>query len=251
MDTEACYGIIPARYHSSRFPGKPLAPILGKPMFWHVFSRARRCADLKRVVLATDDERILEAARAFEVPAVLTGKHHNSGTDRVMEAAELLGIEQSAVVVNIQGDEPLLRPEMLSALIRPLRRQHAQVATLACTIDAEAAADADQVKVVCSADGRALYFSRAPVPYHREAAPPVYYGHIGLYAFRLDALRTFVNLPPGRLEQIEKLEQLRLLENKIPIQVVLTPFGSVGVDRPADLARVEALLCGGAYPPID
>ena len=236
------FGIIPARYGSTRFPGKPLTPILGKPMFWHVFQRARRCPELEQVVLATDSRRIAQAADTHQVPCVMTRPDHPSGTDRVLEAADHLGLPESAVVINIQGDEPALHPEMLSELVRPFAAENVQVATLISRMDPAQRMDRDQVKVVVNHAGDALYFSRAAIPHARDDQPAVYFRHIGLYAFRMTALRRFVALGPGRLEQTEKLEQLRLLENGIPIRTVETRHQSLGVDRPEDVAIVSRWL---------
>lgn len=269
-----CYGIIPARYASSRFPGKPLADIAGMPMFWHVYQRAARCPEFRRVVLATDDERIAEAAHRLDVPCVMTRPDHESGTDRVYEAACLLGrgeggadgatLSDDAVVVNIQGDEPALDPRMLSQLVAPFAAgpggasgpngpnaadgARVRVTTLAMTIDAADAASPDQVKVVTAANGDALYFSRAAIPFardggaHGDCLGPAYLGHVGLYAFRLEALRAFTQLAPSSLERREKLEQLRLLENGIPIRVVTTTYRTHGVDRPEDIGIIINLL---------
>ncbi|MDR3042760.1 MAG: 3-deoxy-manno-octulosonate cytidylyltransferase [Desulfovibrio sp.] len=270
-----CYGIIPARYASSRFPGKPLADIAGMPMFWHVYQRAARCPELRKVVLATDDERIAEAAHRLDVPFVMTRPDHESGTDRVYEAACLLGrdlessgkagLPDDAVVVNIQGDEPALDPRMLSQLVAPFAAAEdgarVRVATLAMTIGAAEAASPDRVKVVTAANGDALYFSRAAIPFARDGGAqagdaatgqtgqtgqtgpgPAYLGHVGLYAFRLEALRAFTQLAPSSLERREKLEQLRLLENGIPIRVVPTTCRTHGVDRPEDIGIIINLL---------
>lgn len=240
-----CHGIIPARWGSTRFPGKPLADIRGKPMLWHVFTRAARCPEMDSVTIATDDFRIAEAAEKHHIPAIMTGSHHQSGTDRVKEAADLLKIPDDAIVVNIQGDEPLLEPAMLSGLIRPFQNRQTMVTTLAHQPEdaATAASDPDRVKVVLAADGRALYFSRAAVPYPRDRKTgPFYHVHIGLYAFRKRVLDRFTALSPGRLEQIERLEQLRLLENNIAIHVSITGFKSISVDRPEDLEAVSAIL---------
>lgn len=237
------YGIIPARYGSSRFPGKPLTPILGKPMFWHVYSRAGKCPFLKTVVLATDDERIKAAADAHQVPVVMTRSDHPSGTDRVLEAAIRIAVPEEAVVVNIQGDEPLIRPEWITALLKPFSDPGIEVTTAAVRIPSEAAANPNTVKVVCGRSGKALYFSRSPVPFDRDRTGRVsYLGHIGLYAFRMKTLVRFVSMAPGKLEEIEKLEQLRLLENGVAIEVVETKGLTVGVDTPEDVARVEKLL---------
>ena len=237
-----CYGIIPARYQSTRFPGKPLADILGRPMFWHVFKRARQCAALSAVVLATDDHRIQSAAENLDIPVVRTRPDHPSGTDRVLEAAEKLDLAADAVVVNIQGDEPTLEPAMLTQLVEPFSRPDIQVTTLARKIDAREAENPDQVKVVFTTDARTLYFSRSPIPYARDARPDNFYGHIGLYAFRLPTLKKFVALKQSPLEISEKLEQLRLLENNIPIHVVVTEYQSVSVDRPEDIDRVIKMI---------
>ncbi|MFP4225643.1 MAG: 3-deoxy-manno-octulosonate cytidylyltransferase [Desulfobacterales bacterium] len=238
----ACYGIIPARYDSSRFPGKPLADICGKPMFWHVYSRAKKCPDITDVYLATDDERIAGAAENWGVPVVLTRPDHPSGTDRVYEAATKSNIPAGDVVINIQGDEPVLNPLMLAELVRPFEDPKIFVTTPAREMAPEAAESPDRVKVVFSHDNDALYFSRARIPFPREGGQTRFYGHIGMYAFRMAALEKFVALPPGRLESIEKLEQLRLLENNIPIRIVITEYESLSVDRPEDLEPVIRYL---------
>ncbi|WDN90356.1 3-deoxy-manno-octulosonate cytidylyltransferase (CMP-KDO synthetase) [Desulfosarcina sp. BuS5] len=233
-----CYGIIPARYASTRFPAKPLADILGKPMFWHVFKRAAQCPELLKTVLATDDTRIYSAAEELDVPVVMTRPDHPSGTDRVMEAADILDLPGDAVVVNIQGDEPAMKPKMLTELVEPFVDSEILVTTMAKKIRAEDAENPDQVKVVFGENNRALYFSRSIIPYARDDEKPELYGHIGLYAFRMKTLKRFVSMPAGRLENTEKLEQLRLLENNIPIHIVVTDYQSIGVDRPEDIKKV-------------
>jgi 3-deoxy-manno-octulosonate cytidylyltransferase (CMP-KDO synthetase) len=245
MPPPTCIGIIPARYESSRFPGKPLADILGRPMFWHVYTRACRCPALERVYLATDDDRIHAAAERLAVPVVMTRPDHPSGTDRVLEAARLLGLDKApdTVVVNIQGDEPALAPEMLTELVAPFADPQVQTTTLAHPIDAADSRRPDQVKVVRAASGRALYFSRAAIPYPQaDPQTPAYLGHVGLYAHRFRRLVRFAGMRPSPLERVEKLEQLRLLENDLPVHVVVTRHRSVGVDRPEDLERVRHLL---------
>ncbi len=237
-----CHGIIPARYDSTRFPGKPLADILGKPMFWHVFTRARQCKELSEVILATDDKRILKAAKALDVPAVMTRSDHKSGTDRVIEAAGLIQVQDDAVVVNIQGDEPALEPGMLTELLHPFTIPEVQVTTLARIMEANETRNPDRVKVVFDKNGKALYFSRAAIPYPRDGRQDEFFGHIGLYAFRYSTLKQFNAFKTSRLETIEKLEQLRLLENGIPIHVVLTEHQSIGVDRPEDIETVSRIL---------
>lgn len=235
--------IIPARYESSRFPGKPLALIHGRPMFWHVMQRAARCPLVHTVVLATDDERILRAARDFGLRALMTRPDHASGTDRVLEAARLLGAAPGSIIVNVQGDEPALDPEMLSALIRPFDDPSVLVTTLGLPISAREAQSPGRVKIVRAADGRALYFSRAPVPFGRDAVPQ-YLGHVGLYGLRMRVLEKFSALGESPLERLEKLEQLRLLEAGIPIHVAITRHASHGVDRPEDLLTVSELMRG-------
>ena len=241
------YGIIPARYASSRFPGKPLAEIHGRPMFWHVYNRASQCSELDHVAVATDDQRIYTAAKKLSVPVIMTANDHSSGTDRVYEAAIKLNVENNSVVINIQGDEPALVPNMISQLIKPFSDPGIQVSTLARVIDAGAAGNPDQVKVVLAKDGHAIYFSRAMVPYPRDDKKNKFYGHIGIYAFRMYTLKQFVTLPTGHIEVIEKLEQLRLIENHIPIHVVITRHKSFGVDRPEDIDKVSKLIDAMAY----
>lgn len=237
-----CYGIIPARYDSSRFKGKPLADILGKPMFWHVYTRACQCPDMTKVVLATDDERIFSAAKELGVNVLMTGSHHACGTDRVLEAAKLMNIPEQAVVVNIQGDEPALDPEMIHELVAPFSSPEVEVATLAHEVTREEAQNPDLVKVAIAGNGTALYFSRYPIPYPRGEDGLACYGQIGLYAFRMATLDRFVSLGESLLEKTEKLEQLRLLENGIPIHIVKTKYRSHGVDRPADIEAVSKII---------
>ncbi|MDY7000312.1 MAG: 3-deoxy-manno-octulosonate cytidylyltransferase [Thermodesulfobacteriota bacterium] len=236
-----CFGIIPARYASTRFEGKPLADILGRPMFHHVYQRAVKCPLLDRVTLATDDTRIYAEAAKYKIPVVMTGTHR-SGTDRVLEAAGTLSIPEDAVVANIQGDEPLLEPEMLTQLLEPFADPDILVTTLATKISPEQAESPDQVKVVWSGKGFALYFSRALIPYPRGGKNNSFWGHIGLYAFRMGILRRFAALGPSELETRESLEQLRFLENDIPVYVVPTSFKTTSVDRPEDLKKVITAL---------
>lgn len=237
-----CHGIIPARYESSRFPGKPLAEIMGKPMFWHVYHRAKQCPQLSSVTLATDDKRIFEAAQKLDVPVVMTANNHQSGTDRVLEAAKKLGIDNDSVVVNIQGDEPCLEPKMLTELLTPFEFEYVNVTTLATAIGREEALSPDRVKVVMARNGRALYFSRSLVPFDRDEKVHGFLLHIGLYAFRMEALVRFGKLSPSPLEQREKLEQLRLLEDGIDIYVTETSHSCHGVDRPEDLEKAKYIL---------
>ncbi|MFW5837513.1 MAG: 3-deoxy-manno-octulosonate cytidylyltransferase [Desulfovibrionaceae bacterium] len=242
MTSPRFYAVIPARYNSSRFPGKPLADILGKPMIWRVHQRASLCGNLARVAVATDDERILSVCRELGVEALMTSADHASGTERVLEAARKLGVAPGDVVVNVQGDEPALAPEMIDELIAPFDDPAVRVTTLCARLDATQAANPDRVKVVLDKRGDALYFSRAPIPYDRDGEGAERLLHLGLYAFRMEALELFAGLPPGRLERTERLEQLRLLENGVPIRVVCTEHRSFGVDRPEDIEAITTII---------
>lgn len=236
--------VIPARYGSTRFPGKALAPIAGKAMVQHVYERARAAKQVSRAVIATDDERILQAAVAFNGDAMMTRTEHRSGTERVAEVAAHL---EADVYLNVQGDEPLIEPAAIDALVAAMAEDESvKVATL-CVPIAEPSdiMDPNVVKVVVDFQGDALYFSRAPVPWVRDSKQVVesqHKKHLGLYGFRREALLEFPTLPPGELEKLEQLEQLRLLENGYKIRVVETEYNSVGVDVPEDVARVEELL---------
>ncbi len=233
---------IPARMESTRFPGKPLALLAGEPMIVHVVRRASSARRVDQVVVATDSAAIAEAARSAGAVAVMTGECA-SGTDRI--AAALEGREDLALVVNVQGDEPLLPAENIDALIEGmLKHPEAGMATLCRGLDPEKASDPNAVKVVRRGDGRALYFSRSPVPYPRDAghAASLYRLHLGIYGYRPEALRRFVALGPSALERAEGLEQLRALENGMEILVFDAPADSWGVDTPEDLERAEAIL---------
>jgi len=241
--------IIPARYHSNRFPGKPLAKILGKPMIQHVYERAGHVPLLSRVVVATDDERIAECVHAFGGEVVMTRSDHVSGTDRLAEAATILDIAEHDIVVNIQGDQPLFPSEVISQVATPLLHDpDLLMATLIYKIiRPEEVFDPNHVKTVFDRNGKALYFSRSPIPYQRnpdEGATPTYYKHLGFYAYRKGFLLTYVNLPEGEWERFEKLEQLRALEYGYSIKVILTEHDSIEVDTPNDLKRVERMLAG-------
>jgi 3-deoxy-manno-octulosonate cytidylyltransferase (CMP-KDO synthetase) len=235
-------GIIPARYASSRFPGKPLAPIAGVPMLQRVFEGARGAKRLREVLVATDDERIAEACRRFGARAVLTSPEHPTGTDRLAEAARDLTDE---IVVNVQGDEPLIEGFVIDAAVAALEEApEAPMATVAHRAGAEALADPNRVKLVMDRRGFALYFSRAAIPHCRagEAEAPIWQ-HVGLYAYRRAFLQRFVTLAPTPLERSEALEQLRALEHGHPIRVArIDGWESHPVDVPEDVARVEAML---------
>lgn len=242
-----CYGIIPARYQSTRFEGKPIkSRFEGKPMFWHVYKRACQCRELKKVVLATDHEMIKSEAKDLDVQVVMTRPDHPSGTDRVLEAAQQIQVPDDDIVINIQGDEPLLEPSLLTELIQPFSDPKIEVTTpvrkIKITNNEKEIQDTDRVKVVFTNTNKALYFSRLPVPYNRDEQQEEYYMHIGIYAFRMKTLKKFVQLKPSKLELTEKLEQLRLLENDIPIHIVETEYESISVDRPEDVLIVEERL---------
>lgn len=243
--------IIPARYHSNRFEGKPLAPIMGRPMIQHVVERARQVPLLSRVVVATDDERIAAAVRSFGGEVVLTRPDHATGTDRLAEAASLIDISEQDIIVNIQGDQPLFPAEVVSQVAGPMLEDPAlPMATLIYKIvRPEEINDPNHVKTVFDRHGNALYFSRAPIPFQRnpdEPDRPTYYKHLGFYAYRKGFLLTFVGLPEGEWERFEKLEQLRALEYGYRIRVVLTDHDSIEVDTPKDIERVEEVLAGRA-----
>jgi 3-deoxy-manno-octulosonate cytidylyltransferase (CMP-KDO synthetase) len=239
-------GVIPARYTSSRYPGKPLARIGSKTMLEHVFERTSQARYLTCVIIATDDERIATAARSFGAPVRMTRADHLSGTDRV---AEVASADTAELIVNIQGDEPLIDPAAIDAAILPLLHEdEIQMATLKKRIeDPREIGDLNVVKVVTDRAGNAIYFSRSPIPYVRAseslgAGPSAYYKHIGLYVYRRDFLLGYSDLPVGPLEEAERLEQLRALENGYPIRVVETEYESMGVDTPEDLERVSKLF---------
>ena len=234
--------IIPARYASSRFPGKPLAMLAGKPMIQHVWEKAIASA-ADAVAVATDDERIAAAVEKFGGRAIMTSPDHPSGTDRIAEAARALeGVE---TVINIQGDEPLIPTELVDELIRLMTSDRSvEMATVAVPADRKKMTE-NNVKVVFGATGQALYFSRSEIPFVRQGGEdPGCYRHWGIYAYRKDILERFVQLPPGKLENSEKLEQLRALENGIGIKVITTELTTIGVDTPEDLERAESLLKG-------
>jgi 3-deoxy-manno-octulosonate cytidylyltransferase (CMP-KDO synthetase) len=241
-------GIIPARYESSRFPGKPLADILGKTMIEHVYERSARASRLDRLVVATDDARIAGAVSGFGGEALLTRSDHPSGTDRLAEAARLMGLDDGDIVVNIQGDEPLVDPRMIEALVEALAHEReCPMATL--VFPGHSLRDyhnPNVVKVVSDSGARALYFSRSPIPFARDltAGSFTFLKHLGFYAYSGSFLQTFTRLTPGRLEDLEKLEQLRALEHGYGIKIAISPVDTRGVDTPEDLARVIATLRG-------
>jgi 3-deoxy-manno-octulosonate cytidylyltransferase (CMP-KDO synthetase) len=235
--------VIPARYASTRFPGKVLAPLHGKPLVLHAYDRLREAPALAEVIVATDDERVVDVVHAHGGEVALTAPEHASGTDRVAEVARARNAD---IVVNVQGDEPLVDPALVLEVAGALAgNPDADMATARRRITSrEHLDDPNVVKVVCDGAGRALYFSRAPIPHPRDAADEgsAAWQHIGLYAYRRDFLLEFATWPPTPLEQCEKLEQLRALEHGRTIMVVDTMYESIGVDTPADLERVEHQL---------
>lgn len=242
--------IIPARYSSTRFPGKVLAPLGGKPLIQHVYERARGSLLAEEVLVATDSDEVLRAVGSFGGRAVMTSSGHASGTDRIAEAASATAYD---IIVNVQGDEPLIRPDVIDTAIRLLDDPRASIGTVAATIKSTGEIlDANIVKVVMDSEGFALYFSRAPVPFHRDewngpggigmAEGVTLYRHVGIYSFRRDALFRFAALGPSRLEGIERLEQLRALENGMRIKVGVTDYETIGVDTPEDLEKVRKCL---------
>jgi 3-deoxy-manno-octulosonate cytidylyltransferase (CMP-KDO synthetase) len=259
--------VIPARYESTRFPGKALALIAGRPMIQHVYERAARARGISRVLVATDDDRIAHAVERFGGEVLMTNAAHLTGTDRLAEVAARV---QCDVIINVQGDEPLVEPAMIEQAVGPFRDDPGlQMTSLRARItDPTELHDPNVVKVVVDRDDFALYFSRAPIPFARDTAAvgphfraaksgPTDVGpycngervpawrHVGLYGYRRSFLAAFAALPPSPLEQTERLEQLRVLEHGVRIKVLETPHFSIGVDTPADLAKVDALLASG------
>ena len=235
---ERVVAVIPARLASTRLPGKVLRPIAGVPMLGWVYRAALACPQLDQVLIATDSPEVVAFADSQGWPSVMTSPTLASGTDRVNAVAALVDAD---IYVNIQGDEPLLRPEHIDSLLRPFAQTDAAVTTLSTPCTPEEINDPNAVKVVTANDGRALYFSRASIPYQR-GTPLTPRKHIGIYAYRKAALRRFAELPPSPLESVERLEQLRLLEEGISIYVAHTPFDTIGVDTAADLLAVERIL---------
>jgi len=249
-------GVIPARYGAQRFPGKPLAMIAGKSLVHRVYEQTAKAQRLDKVIVATEDTRILEAVEAFGGDAMLTSPDCATGTDRVAEVARSYDCEW---VLNVQGDEPLMRPEMIDQLIEGMQADPKCVmGTLARKLDAAASLDnPNVVKVVLAQSGNALYFSRSRIPYVRDAKIGDalewlrlgrFFKHLGIYAYRREFLLKFVQLPQSELEKTEKLEQLRALENGFAITVWITPHDSIGVDRPEDVELVEQILTANERP---
>ncbi len=234
-------GVIPARWRSERFEGKVLANLLGKPLVRHVWEKAKQSRVLEDVIVAADNEEVIKAVKDFGGKVVYTSKDQPSGTDRI---AEVINSIDTGVIVNIQGDEPLIHYSMIDGLANALLEDSSvQMATVIKKIeDKNELADPNIVKVVIDKAGFALYFSRSPIPYERDSAAAPYYKHIGIYAYTKDFLFTYTNLPKSALENAEKLEQLRALENGYRIRTIETEFNTIGVDTPEDLKKVEEAL---------
>lgn len=244
--------ILPSRWGSSRFPGKSLHPIAGKPLVQHTWERASQAKKIARVIIATDDERIARAARDFGAEVAMTSPDHQSGTDRIAEVAR--GLTGVSHVINVQGDEPLIDPALLDRLASALLEDSRLGMVTAANPfgPGDDPADPNLVKVVLNARGNALYFSRACIPHLRDEAnradAPPFLRHQGLYGFSLPFLLQFVSWPPSALEKTEQLEQLRALENGADIRVLITDHASIGVDTPSQAAAVEALLSARSCP---
>lgn len=237
--------IIPCRYESSRFQGKPLTPILGKPMIQWVYERAKQADILSDVVVATDDERILRRVEAFGGRVLMTAQTHRSGSDRAAEAAEELGLKTDDIVINIQGDQPAFDPRCLSEVISPLSKDPAvHMSTLIHKIqDPEETKDPSCVTCVFDSEDFALYFSRSPIPFGASGSVSFdFFKHLGVYAFRKHFLTHFASLPQGVLETVERLEQLRPLEHGFRIKVVETRYDSIEVDTELHVQMAEAVL---------
>lgn len=236
--------VIPARFASTRFPGKPLALIAGRSMIQRVVERVRSAGRVSAIVVATEDDRIMKAVSEFGAQAIMTRSDHRTGTDRVAEVAVHMPAD---IYVNVQGDEPLIDPAAIDSVIEAMTEDDAiQIATPCSAILQQSdIMDPNVVKVVTDFDGNGMYFSRAPIPWVRDTGAKVaarHWKHIGLYAFRRGALLEFPTLPPGELERLEQLEQLRWLENGFRIRAVETQYDAVSVDVPEDVARVEKIL---------
>lgn len=235
--------VIPARYGSTRLPGKPLVDLCGKPMIQHVFERVKQVSRIDRVIVATDDVRVVDAVKRFGGEVVMTPADIRSGSDRVAFAAR--DLQNVSIIVNVQGDEPLIEPAMIDEAIQPLVEDPmVEVATLVKHVDAaEELINPNTVKVVVDLHGYAMYFSRSPIPFQRDGREfEGFFKHIGLYVFRRDFLIKFASLPETALERSEKLEQLRILEHGYKIKAVMTQYESIPIDTQEDVDRVQVLM---------
>ncbi|MCV9884488.1 3-deoxy-manno-octulosonate cytidylyltransferase [Metabacillus halosaccharovorans] len=232
--------VIPARHGSTRFPGKPLANILGKPMIQHVYERAKLAKQIDNVVVATDHHEIYDVVESFGGKAIITRTDHESGSDRIAEVAEKV---EGDIYLNIQGDEPLIRFELINEIVALAKENQDCVITAKTKIlDINDVMNPNVVKVVSGRDNNALYFSRSSIPYNRSNVNITYYKHLGIYCYPKKILMEYVNLPKSKLEEVEMLEQLRLLENGYSIKVIETSYDALGVDTPEDIQKVEKIL---------
>lgn len=245
-------GVIPARYASTRFPGKPLADINGKSMIQWVYQQAQKTKQLDKIVVATDDERIFDHVKGFGGEVMMTEENHQNGTSRCVEVVSNLqdAEEHFEVVVNIQGDEPFIQPEQIARVIIPFKNPKVEICSLASPInDLDTLLNPNVVKVVMNANGFALYFSRSPIPYIRDSQQKdwlqkgKFYKHLGLYAFRSEILKEIIALSPSDLERAENLEQLRWLENGLSIHMEITSYEGQGIDTPEDLTKLINNSC--------
>jgi len=242
MSAPTTLGIIPARMASTRFPGKPLALLCGKPLLQWTYERAKACDSLDHIVIATDNDEIYAMAKGFGADVVMTKVDHPTGTDRIAEAAS--HFPSAEHIINIQGDEPLIEPELVDSLAKILQQDSSyDIVTAANEFGAEDVNDPNYVKVVLNQAGGALYFSRSVIPYRRKPVPDLAnYRHKGIYGFQKASLEKFVSLPEGILEQAEQLEQLRALENGMTIHVTITEDTSIGLDAPEQVPLIESQL---------
>ena len=237
--------VIPSRYGSSRFEGKPLSLVAGKPMIQRVYEQAEKSKAISKTIVATDDKRIFDAVKAFGGEAVMTSDKCRSGTDRVAQTADILNLDPDDIIINIQGDQPIFNPETLEEMIAPFENDPGLVmSTLAFKIqDKREITDPKDVKVTFDKNKFAMYFSRAQIPFPRDKDTNAeFYKHLGFYAYKKKFLDKLVNLPTGTCEHIEKLEQLRVLEFGYKIKVVVTQYDSPEIDLPEDIKRIEAKL---------
>lgn len=243
MKSSKLIAVIPARYGSSRFPGKPLAMIAGKPMIQWVVENVCKVDGLSGVYVATDDKRIYDTVAAFGGKALMTSPEHTCGTDRLAECINLLGLKDEDVVLNIQGDEPLIKPEMVLDLISTFDDESVYMGTLKKRIEnEEEIKNTNVVKVINDIKGDAIYFSRYPIPYERDGKPRVHYKHVGTYGYKVWFLNKFSKMQKTELEIAESLEQLRVIENGLKIRVKETSWQTIGVDTPEQIAQVEILI---------
>lgn len=237
------FALIPSRYGSSRFPGKPLAIICGKPMIQWVYENVNRVKGLDGVYVATDDQRIYDAVLGFGGKALMTASTHTCGTDRLAECSDILALQPDDIVLNIQGDEPLIRPEMVNDLISIFDDETVYMGTLKKRIESDEEFDnPNVVKVINDINGDAIYFSRYAIPYERDGVRRVHYKHVGTYGYKVWFLKKFSMMPKTELERAESLEQLRVIENGFKIRVKETVWQTVGVDTPEQIQLVEDLI---------